>query len=146
MSLRQLFIRRVDANHAPLIEHIFRENYGELSSIEIIRHASHKKTNKYSARLFVEYWYNTQVSMNFVHRLEKKGSAKIMYNDPFAWEVMPDKNIRISSEDLILKNKQLADECERLREVARNFHHELRAYKKRCTVLLNSNNEKVKLS
>jgi len=137
MSPRQLFIRRVDANHAPLIEHVFRENYGELSSIEIIRHSSQKKTNKYSARLFVDYWYNTQVSINFVSRLERKGSAKIMYNDPFAWDVMPDRNVRITSEDLMAKNRELAAECERLRNVARNFHHELKSYKKRCSAIMN---------
>jgi len=128
MSIRQVYIKKVDPNHAPLIEHIFRENYGELKSIEIIRHSSHKRSNKYSARVFVDYWYNTQVSINFVNRLLEKGTAKIMYNDPHAWSVTYDRNMDINVEDLIANNKELYAECERLRNVARKFHHEL----KRC--------------
>jgi len=132
MSVRQLYIKRVDANHAPLIEHIFRENYGELTSIEIIRHSSQSKKNKYSARLFVEYWYSTQVSINFVDRLTRKGSAKVVYNDPHAWVVVPDREATnaLTIEALNLHVKELNYECERLRGVARNFHHDLLGYQK----------------
>lgn len=133
MSVRQLFIKRVDPNHAPLIEHIFRANYGELSSIEIIRHSSQTKKNKYSARLFVEYWYSTQVSQNFVDRLTRKGTAKVVYNDPHAWVVMPDRDASdkdFTIEALNLHVKELNHECERLRSVARNFHHDLLGYQK----------------
>lgn len=139
MSVRQLFIKRVDANHAPLIEHIFRTNYGELSSIEIIRHSSETKKNKYSARLFVDYWYSTQVSNNFVDRLTRKGSAKVVYNDPHAWTVVTDKDAidkGLTIEALNLHVKELNYECDRLRGVARNYHQELLQYQKQYYDLL----------
>jgi hypothetical protein len=61
-----------------------------------------KKSRKYAiykAVIYFSYWYENDIARNFQKRLIEKNEARVVYDDPWFWNVLKNENPKLSKKD-----------------------------------------------
>lgn len=107
-----LFIPSVTASTTEeQIQKVFESlHLGVVSRVDFVEKDGNNQKGKYMAFVHFEYWFINNSSYHLQERITTHGQGKIVYNDPYYWIVMENKNPR-SEGEIILEKR--VDELEK---------------------------------
>ena len=100
LTIPRVFLQWVDEQ---LIVDIFdRQHLGRVYKVNIIHmkdESARRGHPMYKAIVYFSAWYNNIIAYNFQQRIFNEGDAKIVYDDPWFWVAMENKEQRLSNND-----------------------------------------------
>jgi len=85
-----------------IIDMFDRQHLGRVYKVNIIHMKGESRSRghpMYKAIVYFSVWYNNIIAYNFQQRIFNKGDAKIVYDDPWFWVAMENKQQRLSNND-----------------------------------------------
>lgn len=76
-------------------------NIGVVSRVDFVKRES--KNSQWMAFVHFDFWYINNTSYHLQERISDQGQARIVYNEPYYWIVMENKNPRTQMEVLLEK-------------------------------------------
>ena len=76
-------------------------NVGIVSRVDFIK--KDEGYAKYMAFIHFEYWFVNDTSYHIQERIQNTGTSRIVYNDPYYWIIMENKNPRTQNEVVLEK-------------------------------------------
>jgi hypothetical protein len=84
------------------VKYVFESlNIGKVSRVDFIE--KDKDTSKFMAFVHFDYWFINDSSYNLQEKILSTGQSRVVYNDPYYWIVMENKNPRTLNEVLLEK-------------------------------------------
>jgi hypothetical protein len=108
-----LFIAHVFPNFSPAdVAAVFeRLRIGQVGKVDFVAKRDRNNKKYYAAYIHFQHWFDNTAARNFQSRvLNPAQEARIVYDDPWHWVVLPYKNKMINKKKMVASKKQIDNE------------------------------------
>ena len=107
----------------------------EIADVDTIEIKPHKHSNKPYSMAFVHIknWHETEAASSIVSRLKDHGSAKIVYDDPHYWLLLPWQSKEMRTNRIQTNTGQLENRISSLEQM---FQHKIQLLENKITEIM----------